>query len=284
MRGHSSPCLLTPFYPACPSHGQTRTHAAYLINNFLASTSTQLTYPGLSALCTTSSLLPPSGLAALFRNSHLSVIYRRPTLPSSITGAGPELFTLVTDSAFVGEAGIVWESLEDVDGSECAFFDGALRRSSVRGGDWVGSGAGNGNGERREEPRAQEGAHDAAECVPSPLLPCSSRLTTDSLLVLSVALAQQLQAEEDAHERRLLDRARAEEDNRRNVPAPAPVPLPPARSSAPAGQAERADAPGSAPGAAGGRTSRGGEGAAKKLSRVSGGSRKKEDKDKCVVM
>ncbi|TNY20148.1 hypothetical protein DMC30DRAFT_332814, partial [Rhodotorula diobovata] len=111
---------------------------AYLINNFLASTSTQLTYPGLSALCTTSSLLPPSGLAALFRNSHLSVIYRRPTLPSFVTGAGPELFTLVTDSAFVGEAGIVWESLEDVDGSECAFFDGALRRSSVRGGDWVG--------------------------------------------------------------------------------------------------------------------------------------------------
>ncbi|CEQ42194.1 SPOSA6832_03975 [Sporobolomyces salmonicolor] len=95
---------------------------AHLINTFLNSTSTQLTYPGLFTLSSTPSLLPPSGLAALFRNSHLSVLYRRPSSPSSTfntaaSHGGPELFTLVTDSSFAGEEEVVWESLEDTDGS-----------------------------------------------------------------------------------------------------------------------------------------------------------------------
>ncbi|BGP38295.1 hypothetical protein JCM10450v2_002241 [Rhodotorula kratochvilovae] len=232
---------------------------AYLIKTFLTATSTQLTYPGLSALCTTPSLLPPSGLAALFRNSHLSVLYRRPSLPSSSPIAtGPELFTLVTDAAFAGEQGIVWESMEDVDGAECAFFDGALRRSSIRGGDWVGA---SGSG-RTSAPVVREGAEDAAD----------------------VALAQQLQAEEDAHERRLVERARAR-DTASHRPHARPSssysssssgpPAPPVRATVSAG---RADSVGAGAGA-GGR-------AAKKLSRVAGaaGGKGKAEKDKCVVM
>ncbi|GAA5917316.1 hypothetical protein JCM8208_005011 [Rhodotorula glutinis] len=238
---------------------------AYLINHFLSTTSTQLTYPGLSALCTSPSLLPPSGLAALFRNSHLSVLYRRPTLPSTApvaaVGTGPELFTLVTDVAFAREEGIVWESLEDVDGAECAFFDAALRRSSVRGGDWVGSGGGGGRASRDERVGQEEGAHDAAD----------------------IALAQQLQAEEDAHERRLVERSRAEDAARSAARPPSPIeaPLaPPLRSSAPAGRVQ-ADEPGSPPPRRGGA-----DGSGRKLSRRGGGlageGRKKEDK--CVVM
>ncbi|GAA5998666.1 MINDY family deubiquitinase [Rhodotorula paludigena] len=168
---------------------QKKVRRAYLIQSFLSSTATQLSYPGLSALCTTPLLLPPSGLAALFRNSHLSVLYRRPTAPSSALSAsqlaqeGPELFTLVTDSAFAAEEDIVWESLEDVDGAECAFFDAALRKANVRGGDWVGSRRRR-REEERERERAPEGLDDPADA----------------------ALARQLQAEEDAYSRALLDR------------------------------------------------------------------------------
>ncbi|GAA5921337.1 hypothetical protein JCM3775_003000 [Rhodotorula graminis] len=242
---------------------------AYLINTFLSSTSTQLTYPGLSALCTSPSLLPPSGLAALFRNSHLSVLYRRPTLPStsstSASTSGPELFTLVTDAAFAREEGIVWESLEDVDGAECAFFDAALRRSSVRGGDWVGSGGSSGGGDhsrnRDERVGRDEGVHDAAD----------------------IALAQQLQAEEDAHERRLVERSRAEDAARSSArpSSPTSTPLaPPTPSSAPAERVRVDESSAPPPPRRGGA-----EASGRKLSRRSAGSaegRKKEDK--CLVM
>ena len=150
---------------------------AHLLQSFLESTSTQLTYPGLASLCQSPSLLPPAGLAALFRNSHLSVLFRRPLLPppspppppprpSPSTAAeqfqssssappvrvinnpqaaaaapiGPELFTLVTDSSLVHEGDLVWESLGDVDGGGSEFYDARLRRARMRvkGGDWVG--------------------------------------------------------------------------------------------------------------------------------------------------
>ncbi|GAA6062238.1 hypothetical protein JCM10212_000817 [Sporobolomyces blumeae] len=118
---------------------------AHLIEKFLNSTSTQLTYPGLFALSSTPSILPPSGLAALFRNSHLSVLYRRPRTPlqdtshgADLSAAGPELFTLVTDSAFSNEHEVVWESLEDTDGSASDFFTAGLGPSRTRGGDWAG--------------------------------------------------------------------------------------------------------------------------------------------------
>ncbi|GAA6017917.1 hypothetical protein JCM11491_001215 [Sporobolomyces phaffii] len=117
---------------------------AHIIDRFLNATSTQLTYPGLFALSSTPTLLPPSGLAALFRNSHLSVIYRRPRTPQDASTTqrqaprGPELFTLVTDSSFAGEAEVVWESIEDVDGSASEFFTARLAPSRLKGGDFAG--------------------------------------------------------------------------------------------------------------------------------------------------
>ncbi|GJN87107.1 hypothetical protein Rhopal_000052-T1 [Rhodotorula paludigena] len=196
---------------------QKKVRRAYLIQSFLSSTATQLSYPGLSALCTTPSLLPPSGLAALFRNSHLSVLYRRPTVPSSALSAsqlaqeGPELFTLVTDSAFAAEEDIVWESLEDVDGADAA-------------------------------------------------------------------LARQLQAEEDAYSRALLDREQRDADlsqPRRSfrgaehtIPHPAQAGTPPRRD--------------------GGRREGEREGGRMRKRRMSGATEAKSggkpDKDKCVVM
>ena len=48
---------------------------AHVVRNFLDNTGSQLTYHGLFTLV---SELPPGALVALFRNSHLSVLYKRP--------------------------------------------------------------------------------------------------------------------------------------------------------------------------------------------------------------
>ncbi len=50
----------------------------------------------------------------------------------------PTLFTLATDSSFLLEDEIVWESLVDVDGASSEFYDGKFRRSTLRQGDYVG--------------------------------------------------------------------------------------------------------------------------------------------------
>ncbi|KAG0148556.1 hypothetical protein CROQUDRAFT_714418 [Cronartium quercuum f. sp. fusiforme G11] len=50
---------------------------AFVIRRFLDETRTQLSYSGLFQLAS----LPRDSLAALFRNSHLSVLYRRPFIP-----------------------------------------------------------------------------------------------------------------------------------------------------------------------------------------------------------
>ncbi|GAA6040695.1 hypothetical protein JCM8097_000879 [Rhodosporidiobolus ruineniae] len=167
---------------------QAMVRRAATIDRFLSSTSTQLTYPGLFAL-TQSPLLPPSGLAALFRNSHLSVLYRRPSVPSSTPVSSPELFTLVTDSTFAHEPAVVWESLGDVDGSASEFWDARLRRVRARG-DWVANAGPPGAGERdeRERESARREREEGRE-----LAEASGDL----------ALAQHLQAEEDALSRDL---------------------------------------------------------------------------------
>ncbi|BGO98022.1 Ubiquitin carboxyl-terminal hydrolase MIY1 [Rhodotorula toruloides] len=222
---------------------------AHLINTFLSSTSTQLSYPGLSALCQSPSLLPPSGLAALFRNSHLSVLYRRPTVPSTPTSPaieGPELFTLVTDAAFAAEEGILWESLGDTNGEASEFCDAALRRSSVRGGDWVGGRSRGQRSERAESVVQHEGVENPAD----------------------IALAQQLQAEEDAYERHLVEQQRREERHRQQQEQATP------RSR----REERVEAQGRTSGA-GASSSK----ASKRLSKMAGGDGKGE-KEKCVVM
>lgn len=109
---------------------------ALLIRRFLESTATQLTYPGLYALSTS---LERGSLYALFRNSHLSVLYR-PTEEELLQAAAgatemhdqPQLYQLVTDSTLENEDAIVWESVEDVDGSASRFYDGKFRPAHVQ--------------------------------------------------------------------------------------------------------------------------------------------------------
>lgn len=139
-----------------------------LVRRFLSSTPTQLTYAGLFSL---SSTLDPGTLAALLRNSHLSVLYRplpppspsaAPSQPSvlppppgqidpsydhathlaslslspphSSTSSDPlpPLLMLATDAAFTNEEEVVWESLVDVDGGASEFFNGRMERSQAR--------------------------------------------------------------------------------------------------------------------------------------------------------
>ncbi|KAJ1603632.1 hypothetical protein NDA14_004129 [Ustilago hordei] len=116
---------------------------ALALQSFLDTQSTQLTYHGLFVLAQE---LPAGQPVALFRNSHLSALYKR--LPhegvDAATGEGtsanapPTLFTLATDSSFLMEDEIVWESLVDVDGASSEFYDGKFKKSTMRQGDYVG--------------------------------------------------------------------------------------------------------------------------------------------------
>ncbi|KAF4613095.1 hypothetical protein D9613_010812 [Agrocybe pediades] len=133
---------------------------ATVVRRFLDTTWSQLTYHGLFHLATH---LPPNTPCALFRSSHLSVVYRHaPNAVTSSNAAGssssqflagsssqpaqtsPEgagdsaLFTLVTDQAFCNEPSVVWERLEDVDGGWSTFVDSDFIKSSPAGGDFAG--------------------------------------------------------------------------------------------------------------------------------------------------
>ncbi|KIP11011.1 hypothetical protein PHLGIDRAFT_125140 [Phlebiopsis gigantea 11061_1 CR5-6] len=102
---------------------------ALAIRSFLDSTSSQLTYYGLFALA---EKLAPGSLVALFRNSHLSVLYKSPNPEDSA------LYTLTTDQVFLHEPSIVWERLEDVDGGWSTFVDSDFVRATPAGGDYAG--------------------------------------------------------------------------------------------------------------------------------------------------
>ena len=129
-----------------------------MVRRFLDSTQSQLTYHGLFHLAST---LPPNTPCALFRNSHLSVLYKHApsASPSPQPGAGSSsseaepsavsetntshqeeaaLYTLVTDQVFLNEPSVVWERLEDVDGGWSSFVDSDFVRSSPAGGDFAG--------------------------------------------------------------------------------------------------------------------------------------------------
>jgi hypothetical protein len=130
---------------------------AIVIRRFLDTTQSQLTYHGLFHLATS---LAPNTPCALFRNSHLSVLYKyspsalaTTAVPapagssssSQILTAAPEtadpdaaLYTLVTDQVFLHEASVVWERLEDVDGGWSTFVDADFVKSSPAGGDFAG--------------------------------------------------------------------------------------------------------------------------------------------------
>ncbi|KAF9450491.1 DUF544-domain-containing protein [Macrolepiota fuliginosa MF-IS2] len=101
---------------------------AIIIRRFLQNTSSQLTYHGLFHLA---QMLTPHTLYALFRNSHLSVIYKT-------DGEDSALYGLVTDQVFLNEPSIVWERLEDVDGGSSTWVDVDFRQSNPAGGDFAG--------------------------------------------------------------------------------------------------------------------------------------------------
>ncbi|EJF59158.1 hypothetical protein DICSQDRAFT_89628 [Dichomitus squalens LYAD-421 SS1] len=110
------------------SEQQQKIEEALVVRSFIESTSSQLTYYGLFDLA---SSLPPNSLVALFRNSHLSVLYKSPD-------ADGALYALVTDQIFLHEPSVVWERLEDVDGQWSTFVDSQFIKSSPAGGDYAG--------------------------------------------------------------------------------------------------------------------------------------------------
>ena len=142
-------------HSARPKCADTRA-VAVAVQTFLNNTRSQLTYNGLfnlASLPTQSAGLsipasepisPPSSsdpataaeptpppqpeLFALFRNSHLAVLYR----------CAGTLYTLVTDQVFLHEPTVVWERLEDVDQGGAVFVDSAFEQATPIGGDWAG--------------------------------------------------------------------------------------------------------------------------------------------------
>ncbi|EMD33380.1 hypothetical protein CERSUDRAFT_117993 [Gelatoporia subvermispora B] len=114
--------------PTLTAEERQKVEDALLIRNFIQSTQSQLTYHGLFTLAST---LAPGALVALFRNSHLSVLYKS-------RGEDAALYSLATDQVFLHEPSVVWERLEDVDGSSSAFVDSTFVRASPAGGDYAG--------------------------------------------------------------------------------------------------------------------------------------------------
>ncbi|KAG5641779.1 hypothetical protein DXG03_004255 [Asterophora parasitica] len=162
---------------------------ALTIRHYLEQTQSQLTYHGLFHLAST---LPAGSLVALFRSSHLSVLYKSEGVLQAIDDAGPTttssseapldtpapepgnhgeglentttppnsstptptpphvqtpplaeahdsaLYSLATDQVFLNEPSVVWERIEDVDGSAGVFVDSQFVQASPAGGDWAG--------------------------------------------------------------------------------------------------------------------------------------------------
>lgn len=128
-----------------------------MTQHFLDATKAQLTYHGLFQLAAT---LEPGSLVALFRNAHLSVVYKSP--PESAhqeqkaTEASSALYALVTDDVFLHEPSIVWERFDDIDGGS-TFVDSDFRPAVPMGGDVAG-----------HTVDTLRDAEDAAECVSPP--------------------------------------------------------------------------------------------------------------------
>lgn len=98
---------------------------ASTIRSFLDNSSTQITINGLFRL----SELAPNSLVALFRNSHLSVLFVRPPSPDEhVERTTPKLFELVTDEG-MRDSLVVWESLVDTSGAG-DWYDASLKRIS----------------------------------------------------------------------------------------------------------------------------------------------------------
>ncbi|THH08189.1 hypothetical protein EW146_g9070 [Bondarzewia mesenterica] len=169
---------------------------AMAARTFLDTTQSQLTYHGLFTLAST---LPPNTPVALFRNSHLAVLYKSQTSQNDDENA---LYTLVTDQVFLNEPSIVWERLADVDQGAAAFVDGIFRKSSPAGGDWA--------GHTGESALAALEGYSQAGVVVDP--------------AADHALARRLQEEEDAYAHQVY--ARRQHERQAQMQAPTP-PTPP---------------------------------------------------------
>lgn len=98
-------------------------NAAIAVRRFIETSQSQITYYGLFSL---SSTLEQGELVALFRNSHLLVLYKP-------FGQESGLHTLVTDHTFAQEETIVWEKLDDIEGSS-QFVDADFKDAVPVGG------------------------------------------------------------------------------------------------------------------------------------------------------
>jgi len=161
---------------------QGKVENAIAVRRFIDTTQSQLTYYGLFQL---SSALKPGELVALFRNSHLGVLYKP-------HGEESGLYTLVTDHTFTHEEAVVWEKLDDIEGSS-QFVDADFKDAVPVGGDYAG-----------ETAEAVARAHDEQ---------AYAEAHSEDL-----RLAHQLQAEEDENARRYYEERererQAEEEHR----------------------------------------------------------------------
>ncbi|KAL4066721.1 hypothetical protein V8B97DRAFT_1948536 [Scleroderma yunnanense] len=122
---HHEPC--SPIEP-CSEEDRHKIASAVIAQEFLDSTKSQLTYYGLFQLAAS---VEQGSLVALFRNSHLSVLYKP-------NGEDCSLYSLVTDHVFLHESSVVWERFEDIDGGSSTFVDSDFVKSTPVGGDFAG--------------------------------------------------------------------------------------------------------------------------------------------------
>jgi hypothetical protein len=162
---------------------------AIAVQRFLDTTQSQLTYYGLFTL---SSTVEPGQLVALFRNSHLAVLYKP-------HGSDTGLYTLVTDHTFTHEETVVWEKLEDIEGSS-QFVDSSFKEATPVGGDYAGETA-------ETVARAYEN-HEQTESEAQEYVCYSISVNITECFFYSQALARQLQAEEDAHAQMMYEQQR----------------------------------------------------------------------------
>ncbi|WFD22657.1 hypothetical protein MEQU1_001331 [Malassezia equina] len=88
------------------------------VRSFIESTPSQVTPYGIEAV---KSVLAPGQVGVFLRNAHLYVVYHR--RPEEGMSGGPQLFTLVTDRAYLMEDAIVWESLDHAQGMSHSYYD-----------------------------------------------------------------------------------------------------------------------------------------------------------------
>ncbi len=100
---------------------------AIIVGQFLGASRTELTYHGLFELAR---IIEPGQLVALYRSSHLSVVYKPPN--------DDALYSLVTEHSFLREPTVVWRRMDDVDMSFAPYVDSDFKPSSPAGGDVLG--------------------------------------------------------------------------------------------------------------------------------------------------